>query len=374
MFWEREGATSRTQLDGSLVFGGYDRAKVVGQPYTQFMINDRSVCTTGMAVTITDLILNFANGTNVSLFPSARTSSIAACLVPDYPVLMTMPLDPYFGNLRYHTNAAMNGRSFGIDFFSVRYDDTTDTPYQGDLTIKLQSGLSVRIPNDQLVGPDKYSDAQTGEWVVNSTDPVMIINPIQQVNADDLSQLGRQFLSAAYLMVNEETNQFTLWAANPTSDVDLVAFDANGKEATSICPPAANTTITSSGGHETSDGLGPVVPAKAPSAGLSTGAIAGIAVGGVAAVAIAVGVAVWCFRRKKAERVQGATEPETIVVDGEHKYAYGHYNRGTFYKPELPDTSGRWPRELPARGPGPQGDIQYELMGSVPDHDGHNRI
>lgn len=365
MFWGREGATSRTQLDGSLVFGGYDRAKTVGQPYTQFMISDRSVCSTGMAVTITDMVLNFANGSNVSLFPNARTSSIAACLVPDYPVLMTMPTDPYFNNLRIHTRASMSGRSFGIDFFSVRYDDT-DTPYQGDLTIKLQSGLSVRIPNDQLVVPDKYSDAQSGAWIVNSTDPTMVINPIQQVNADDLSQIGRQFLSAAYLLVNEETNQFTLWAANPTSDTDLVAFDANGKEADSICPPVSNTT-TETGGPEPTNGLG--AAAKAPSSGISTGAIAGIAIAGVAAVAVALGIGIWLYKRKKARKAQEAG-PDTVMATGEAKSHNSHYNPGHMYKTELDDTSGRWPRELSAQGPGPQSHVQYELMGSVPDRGG----
>ena len=97
----------------------------------------------------------------------------------------------------------------------------------------------MRIPNDQLVVPHTYSDSQTGQWIVNSTDSLMVINAIQQVNANDLSQIGRQFLSAAYLMVNEETNQFTLWAADPTSDVDFVAFDATGKETDSICYPPA---------------------------------------------------------------------------------------------------------------------------------------
>lgn len=281
---------------------------------------------------------------------------------------MTMPVDPYFNNLHVNTGASLSGRSFGIDFFSVRYGDT-DTPYQGDLTIKLQSGLSVRIPNDQLVVPDKYSDSQTGQWIVNSTDPTMIINAIQRVNADDLSQIGRQFLSAAYLLVNEETNQFTLWAANPTSDVDLVAFDANGKEADSICPPPSTA---SSGGPETTPSSGS--PIVKPKPGIGAGAIAGIAVGAAAVVAIAAGVGVCYYRRKKAKKPQEAGEPEIIVVTEELKDGYGRDHHGSFYKPELPDTSGRWPRELPAQGPGPQAHVQYELMGSMPDGGRHEMI
>lgn len=363
IFWGRTGATSRTQLDGSMVFGGYDRAKVTGPAYTQFMVSDRSMCSTGMLVTITDLVLNFANGTNASLFPTSRTSSISACLVPDYPVLMTMPTEPYFDNLRIHTGANIGGRSFGIDFYSVRYDDG-EIPYNGDLTIKLQNGLSVRIPNDQLVVPDRYSDSQTGQWVVNSTDPTLIINAIQQVNADDLSQIGRQFLSAAYLMVNEETNQFTLWAANPTNDVDLVAFDSNGKEADSICPPPSSNTSTPSTDGPV-DGLGPPTSSNAsgpdsPSGGLPIGVIVGIVVAAVAVVAISIGLGIWLCRRKRARKAQEA-EYVTTIVEEVPKV------RQTFYKPELPDTSGRWPRELDGQGPGPQPGEHYELYGSMPE-------
>lgn len=35
-------------------------------------------------------------------------------------------------------------------------------------------------------------------------------------------------------------------------------------------------------------------------------------------------------------------EPETVVVGHTPKDGYGHYHQGPFYKPELPDTSGRW--------------------------------
>lgn len=360
IFWGRQGATAGTQLDGSMVFGGYDRAKVVGQPYTQFMIQDRSVCTTGMAVTITDLVLNLPNGSDISLFPAAKTSSIAACVVPDYPVLMTMPLDPYFNNFRFQTGAMLSGRSLGIDYFAVRYADT-DTPYRGDLTITLQSGLSVRVTNDQLVVPDTYSDSQTGKWIVNSTDPTLIINSIQQVNADDLSQLGRQFLSAAYLMVNEETNQFTLWAANPTDDVDLVAFAANGEEADSICPPSS---MNSSAGPDTT----PTSLVGRPSSDMSSGDVAGVAVGSVAGVAIAVGLGLYRWRRQRARKAQQAGEPDTTMATETPKDAYGSRYHGSFYKPELPDTSGRWPRELAAHAlEAPQAHREYELMGSVPD-------
>jgi hypothetical protein len=290
---------------------------------------------------------------------------------------MTMPNDPYFNNFRLLTNAYIEGRSFGIDFYSVRYNGG-DIPYTGDLTIKLQNGLSVRIPNDQLIVPDRYSDSKTGQWVANSTDLTIVINPIQDINGDDLSQLGRQFLSAAYLMVNEETGQFNLWAANPTLDEDLVAFDANGKEADSICPPPSSTNTTGPN-PDVSAAVVPTGapgnknnPAKAASGGLSTGATAGIVIAAVAVGAVSSGLGVWLRRRKRARKAAAQQEEYVETVVEEFPKV-----RQTFHKSELPDSSGRWPQEIYTEGPGPSPGSRYELAGSiptVPDRGGGHRI
>ncbi|KAK4230315.1 aspartic peptidase domain-containing protein [Podospora fimiseda] len=230
IFWGRQGANSKTQLDGNIVFGGYDRAKVSGQPYTQSISPDRAICPTGMLVIIIDMILNLPNGTNTSIFTGSRSASISAYLVLDYPVLMTLPLNPYFSTFRNLTGAKLPGRSFGLNFFAVRYSDATDTPYNGNLTFKFQSGLAVQIPNDQLA---------------NFTEPTLVINPIQDINGNDLVQLGRQFLSSAYLTVNEDTGSFSLWAANPTGREELVGFGKAGEESTDFCPGAEQCTAPS---------------------------------------------------------------------------------------------------------------------------------
>lgn len=122
MFWGRTGATANTQLDGSFVFGGYDRAKVSGANYTQRLSSSEPNCGTSMVVTITNIVLNFANGTDASLFDGIQSSAIAACIVPDYPVLMTMPLDPYFSSFQTLTNASITDRSFGVYFYGMIYN------------------------------------------------------------------------------------------------------------------------------------------------------------------------------------------------------------------------------------------------------------
>ncbi len=122
VFWGRTGATANTQLDGSFVVGGYDRAKVSDANCTRSLNSSKSSCVNEMLVTIIDIVLNFPNGTDASLFDGAQSSAMAACIVPDYPVLMTMPLDPYFSSFETLTNTSFTDRSLGLNYYGMLYD------------------------------------------------------------------------------------------------------------------------------------------------------------------------------------------------------------------------------------------------------------
>jgi hypothetical protein len=80
MFWGLEGLNKHSQLDGSFVMGGYDRAKVSGPNYTQALANDDH-CNTKMLVAISDLVLNFPNSTNVSLFNGTSNTALRAFML-----------------------------------------------------------------------------------------------------------------------------------------------------------------------------------------------------------------------------------------------------------------------------------------------------
>jgi hypothetical protein len=119
-FWGRTtvpGGKSSTsqQLDGSVVFGGYDRAKVTGTKYTQPMTSTEPDCPSQLVVSIADIVLNFANGSDASIFPASSSTAVAACLTPALSTLMWMPLDPYFNNMMNLTsnNIYDMGRSVG---------------------------------------------------------------------------------------------------------------------------------------------------------------------------------------------------------------------------------------------------------------------
>ncbi|KAK8088144.1 hypothetical protein PG997_003105, partial [Apiospora hydei] len=301
LFWGRNGGTTSSQLNGSIVFGGYDRAKVSGQKYVQAMSKNAG-CSSRLVATISDMILNFPNGTNASIFPSSQSTALAACIVPDYPTLLTLPLDPYVNTFQRMTG--MNNdleRSLGLNFFSIKYTRASSAnnvnSYGGDLTIQLQSGLSVRVPNDQLVVPDVIIVRPTGALVVNGSAPDLVINSIQDVNANDLPQLGRQFLTAAYLMVNMDADQFTLWSANPTSDQDLVAVDTSNQEVTEYCGTGQSSLNNSGDGPES--GSDPSSTATGSSASSRTRLIAGAVAGSIGGVLLIVSTTVYILGRRK---------------------------------------------------------------------------
>jgi hypothetical protein len=300
MFYGWNGHSANTQSEGTFVVGGYDRAKVSGEGHTFSLSPDRDDCDSRILVNVEDMILNFRNGTTASMMGNSRPFEV--CIVPDYPVLMTMPLSPYFDNFQSLTQTDITERTFGIAYYSMLYSDG-DEPFDGDMTISIRDGPAVRIPNHQLIVPNRYIDSDTGAIMANESAQNLVILPLQGGSETNLAQIGRQFLSAAYLMVNQDTEEFTLWNANPTSQVDLVAVNENGDEVTEFCEPEATTSGPSSpaetGGN--TDGADDGGEDEGSDGGLSTGAIAGIAVGAVAAIGLVAAAAFLMWRRRKRE-------------------------------------------------------------------------
>lgn len=120
MYWGNSGAPE-TQNDGIFVFGGFDNTKTTGKNYT-FPLTYDSNCPSSMVVSITDISLTLPNGTDADLFDSAA-SLLRACIMPDYPVLMTLPHDPYYENLQLAAgiSEAPEEHSFGLNFYGETY-------------------------------------------------------------------------------------------------------------------------------------------------------------------------------------------------------------------------------------------------------------
>lgn len=157
------------------------------------------------------------------------------------------------------------------------------------------------MSNDQFLTPF-VQIGYDGARYFNESIKELLINP-----TDQPPTLGRYFLIAAYLMVNHDSNTFTMWQGNPSSSSNLVTV-VSEKAAEScgnvsgVVQPSATTSITpgasKTGAAESSS------PGSSKKA--STGVIAGATVGGVALVAAAGLLAFFLLRkRRQSESQQG---------------------------------------------------------------------
>lgn len=117
-WWGIDNSASRSAMDGQIVFGGYDAAKVTGEPFTQQLQEPSANCQSGMYLTLTNMLLNFPNGTSSDLNPS---SVITGCLQPDFPAVMTIPAEPYFWRFQNVTETAFMNKSSGTYWFMPEY-------------------------------------------------------------------------------------------------------------------------------------------------------------------------------------------------------------------------------------------------------------
>lgn len=150
------------------------------------------------------------------------------------------------------------------------------------------------MSNDQFLTPF-VQIGYDGARFFNESIKELLINP-----TDQPPTLGRYFLTAAYLMVNHDTNTFTMWQGNPSSSSNLVtvmsekAAESCGN-VSGIVQPSASTNITpgvsATGSAETSSSASSEKP--------STGVIAGATVGGVALVAVVGLVAFFLLRKRR---------------------------------------------------------------------------
>ncbi|KAF6809608.1 hypothetical protein CSOJ01_06780 [Colletotrichum sojae] len=226
MFWGRE--LVRGGINGSLLIGGYDAEKAKGRGYTMPLNFSREGgCTTGMRVTLSNVEINFRNGSHRSMIPPRKT--LTTCLVPHGRILWdNVPeiIWQDFWETMQHSKRlprmdwnGIHGRT-SIFWSSQAFD--------GDITFVLQSGLRIRVPNDQYLVHQKVVRT-SGIRHINTSLKELLVQNVTNANATGkLSELGRFFLTAAYLMVDHENSTFTLWEANPSikSTVDSLSNDA----------------------------------------------------------------------------------------------------------------------------------------------------
>lgn len=161
------------------------------------------------------------------------------------------------------------------------------------MTISLQNGPSITVPNPELVVYDT-TVASDGSIQTNTSIRDVVIGSLQDVNKDDLPMLGRLFLSSAYLMVNQEAGRFSVWQANTApTDSKIVAVDKANNEISDFCTNSMAPT------HLPSSSTAPSAVQNQNSK-LSGGAIGGIVAGAVAGLAILGAIGILLLRRRRS--------------------------------------------------------------------------
>lgn len=118
LFWGLTGATTPSQMDGNLVLGGYDAAKITGDNYTSKLTSNFN-CDSSMIVTVTAITMNLLNGSNPNILGTNYGSALQMCIDASYPII-SIPNDTW-SNFKQYAGANWMTRSSGIDLWGLTY-------------------------------------------------------------------------------------------------------------------------------------------------------------------------------------------------------------------------------------------------------------
>lgn len=90
-------------MDGQLVLGSYDAAKVVGSKMAQKLQPSSVRCESGMYLTLTNMILGFPNGTEAGMLAPA---TLSACVRLDYSAISSPRYDPFMERFEAYTSTS----------------------------------------------------------------------------------------------------------------------------------------------------------------------------------------------------------------------------------------------------------------------------
>ena len=117
MFQGWSGAEASQQIDGTVIFGGYDKAKVTG-PNVTLPLNVGPSCPSGFQMTIESIDMNLKNGSSSSLLGSSRASALQACMDPKGNAL-SLPYDMWSNFLKISGSTEVGRSSSAINFYNM---------------------------------------------------------------------------------------------------------------------------------------------------------------------------------------------------------------------------------------------------------------
>jgi hypothetical protein len=144
----------------------------------------------------------------------------------------------------------------------------------------------------------------------------VLINPINDINNTNIPKLGRQFLTAAYLVVNQDVGGWALFQAHPTDSVHLLAIRGPSCEAGVLPNTTSNPgkSPTCGPGNSTICGTpkSPKTTGENQQPGISRSAMIGAIVG--SCVVLALGIALVFFLIRSRQRRRKAVSNPVLYV------------------------------------------------------------
>ncbi|KIX05333.1 uncharacterized protein Z518_06205 [Rhinocladiella mackenziei CBS 650.93] len=271
-------------IDGLLVVGGYDTARVTGEftsfpsldgCYTCLQIEDLSWETDSGSIS---LFNGSVSALQVSLNPWSETLQMPQELWESFAQVTDGVYDPTFDRLTYLASSTPNG----------------------NLTVSVKDGYKSSIPASELFTFPRYYDSMGNYTTYNETYKRALI--VNYTNLDTeynyLATWGMPFLTMNYLVMDVEAKEFRLAEA-----VRQDFANQGGAFPTSLCtggPPVDSPTPPPDDGD-----------------GTPIGAIVGGVVGGVGGLLlIALGMFLFFRRRKR----RGQSAPQTAALPPPQNY------------------------------------------------------
>lgn len=226
------------------------------------------------------------------------------------------------------------------------------------MTIVLDQYSQFTLSNDLIILPREYV-ASEGAFETDSSAPGILMLPTFYENVNDVILVGRPFFQSAYIMVDLDSNTWTLWQANATTDTRLVSVGGNCAEKPPVNAPQTtmvpqDTIATNGTASNATDAV--IASESAQSAqnasqALGAGAIAGIAVGAVFGVGLLAGILFLCWRkRSKSQARRSASDTDIGLTklghQSEQLTPIWHEKPGDDSAQELP-SSQNYSYELP---------------------------
>lgn len=316
-------------VDGSLVIGGYDTARIKGDLTT---FPSREKCE--MCVVITGLTYDDDSG-STNLFSSSE-ETLQVSLQPGENVLYAPQ------NIWENFQTATDGiYSEGVLIYP------TSNPPTGSLTVTLEDGFKTTIPAEELFFLPRYYNGQ-GQYVVGAN-TYLVGNIYNSSNTDYVMDWGIPYLTMNYVIGDYQRSQFKMATAVRT------AAQGGGYKLQASCDPTAGSTpsATASSGATTDPvASSSAVPAQHGSGKSNTGAIIGGAVGGALGLILIVGGLALMFYRTRRRRNASNTYAAPAMAGGEG--GMSHYT-GTG---SVADRQSQWTSMSPTEIPSELGDNQ----------------